>query len=224
MLDLRMYLVTSGTGQKTVEVAAKAASAGAGVVQVRAKDLPTRELMELGREVARAIHRVNSKTRVIIDDRTDVAWALRQEGEAVHGVHLGAEDMPVQLARRLLGPEAVIGLTTGSLALVEAAQSVAEIVDYVGAGPFRPTPTKDSGREPLGVDGYPPLVAASSIPIVAIGDVQVDDVAALASTGIAGVAMVREVMHAKDPAAVVTRVLSDFNANCINSDNSPELI
>ena len=156
-LDLRCYLVTSGTGARTVRIAADAAASGAGIIQVRAKDATTVELMELGRAVARAVARAAPATRVVIDDRTDVAWALARQGEAVHGVHLGQEDLPVALARELLGPDAVIGLTTGTLELVRRSREVGSLIDYVGAGPFRPTPTKDSGRPRLGVEGYPPL-------------------------------------------------------------------
>ena len=81
----------------------------------------------------------------------------------------------------------------------------------MGAGPFRPTPTKESGRSSLGVQGYPALVGASSLPVVAIGDVQVADVPALAATGVAGVAMVRAIMASDDPAAVVRQVVQAFD-------------
>jgi len=185
-LDLRCYLVTSGTSRRTVEVASAAAAAGAGVVQVRAKEATTAALLELVLAVAVA----------------------RQRGAAVHGVHLGQDDLPVADARKLLGPEAIIGLTTGTLDLVRAAEGLRDQVDYLGAGPFRRTPTKDSGRLPLGVEGYPPLVAASSLPIVAIGDVTPADAATLGLTGVAGVALVRALMEAPDPAAVVREVLA----------------
>lgn len=207
-LDLRCYLVTSGTGRRTVEVAAAAAAAGAGVVQVRAKEATTAQLLALVLAVAEAVRTANPATRVLVDDRADVAAVARRRGAAVHGVHLGQDDLPVRDARALLGPEALIGLTTGTLELVQAAESVREHVDYLGAGPFRRTPTKDSGREPLGLEGYRPLVAASPLPIVAIGDVTPADAAALARTGVAGVALVRAVMEAPDPAAVVHEVLS----------------
>ena len=82
------------------------------------------------------------------------------------------------------------------------------VLDYLGAGPFRPTPTKKSGRSPLGVDGYPPLVAATELPVVAIGDVTPDDVADLSATGIAGCAMVRSLMNADDPTAESARALA----------------
>lgn len=217
-LDLRCYLVTSGTGRRTVQVAAAAAAAGAGVVQVRAKQATTAELLELVLAVAGAVQAANPATTVLVDDRADVAAAARQRGAAVHGVHLGQDDLPVADARELLGPEAIIGLTTGTLELVGAAEQLRAQLDYLGAGPFRRTPTKNSGRPPLGVAGYAPLVAVSSLPIVAIGDVTPEDAAALARTGVAGVALVRAVMDAPDPAATVREVLSALAAGAEAGD------
>lgn len=209
-LDLRCYVITSGDSPETVAAAAAAAGSGAGVIQVRHKDASARALLELTVAVARAVARANPQARVVVDDRADVAYAARQLGAPVHGVHLGQDDLPVRAARAMLGSDAVIGLTTGTLALVQAANDLADVVDYVGAGPFRATPTKDSGRDPLGVEGYPALVAASRVPVVAIGDVGVPDVAALAQTGVAGVAVVRAVMSAPDPGYVVGQILSAF--------------
>ncbi len=211
-VDHRVYLVTSGTDRRTVTTAAVAATHGAGIVQVRAKDATTRHLLALVGEVAGAVASANPATRVLVDDRADIAWAARRAGWPVHGVHLGADDLDPRDARALLGPDAIIGLTTGTLALVRAANEVADVIDYVGAGPFRPTPTKDSGRPPLGLDGYPPLVAATDLPVIAIGDVRVDDVPDLARTGIAGVAMVREIGDATDPGAVVRAALRAWEA------------
>lgn len=210
-IDLRVYLVTAGSDRRTVEVAAEAAAAGAGIVQVRAKEASTRELLALLGAVADAVGAANATTRVLVDDRADVAYAARRAGRRVHGVHLGADDLPPEDARALLGADAVIGFTTGTLDLVREAQALVGVVDYLGAGPFRPTPTKDSGREPLGVEGYRPLVEASGLPIVAIGSVGVDDVADLAGTGVAGVAMVRAITQADDPADVVRRSLAAWN-------------
>lgn len=211
-LDLRCYVVTSGVGEETVTAAAKAAAAGAGIIQVRAKTLSTRDLLAFVLRVAEAVTEANPATCLVVDDRVDVALAAMNRGAAVHGVHLGETDLPVRDARLMLGPEAVVGFTTGSLALVRAAQRDADVIDYLGAGPFRPTPTKDSGRVPLGVAGYPELVKASSLPIVAIGDVTPADVAVLSRTGVAGVAMVRAIMTAADPGAVVRGVLTDFTS------------
>ncbi len=209
-VDYRCCVVTAGTGRHTVEAATAAAGAGAGVVQVRDKESCARDLLALVVAVSDAVARANPATRVLVDDRADIAYAARLAGAAVHGVHLGQNDLPVAAARALLGPDALIGLTTGTLDLVRASASVAEHVDYLGAGPFRSTPTKDSGRPPLGIAGYHPLVAATTLPILAIGDVTPADVPALAGTGVAGVALVRAVMTAPDPAAVVRAVLAGF--------------
>lgn len=210
-VDYRVYVVTTGTGHRTVDTAAAAAAAGAGVVQIRAKEATTRELLALTEAVAAACSAANPTTRVLVDDRADVAFAARGAGWAVHGVHLGTDDLPVRAARALLGPDAIIGLTTGTLELVRSAGALADVVDYLGSGPFRPTPTKATGRPPLGLAGYPPLVAETPLPIVAIGGVRVCDVPALSRTGIAGVAMVREIADAPDPAAVVTRALAAWD-------------
>lgn len=209
-LDIRCYLVTSGHDRHTVETAARAAEAGAGMVQVRAKDIAARELLQLVTEVATAVHRVAPTCHVVVDDRADIAFAAMYAGAPVHGVHLGFDDLPVDAARAMLGPDAVIGLTTGTLELVRRAEELWAFIDYIGCGPFRPTPTKNSGRTPLGVDGYPSLVAATRLPMVAIGDVKPDDAAALAATGVAGVALVRAIMGADDPGAVVRQVLAGF--------------
>ena len=205
-LDLRCYFVT-GQGPDLVERCVEAAHGGAGVIQVRSKPISARELYALSAAIVRA---VPPSTRVLIDDRLDVALALQPEGIA--GVHLGQDDIDVRVARRLLGPDAIIGLTTGTLELVEAANENADVLDYIGCGPFRATPTKDSGRVLIGLDGYPELVAASRVPMVAIGDVTADDARDLARTGVDGVAIVRGIMHADDPRAYVQRVVAEFDA------------
>ena len=211
MPDLRCYLVTGdGEPHHIIDVARSAAAGGAGVVQVRSTPISARALPELTERVALAVAEVNPATRVLVDDRVDVAAALMRRGVPVHGVHLGQDDLPVRDARTLLGPEAIIGLTTGTLELVRAVHDIADVVDYIGAGPFRPTPTKDSGRPPVGLAGYPELVAASPVPVVAIGDVRAADATDLAATGVAGVAVVRGFMNAQDPAAVAREILAGF--------------
>lgn len=209
-LDLSCYLVTTGTGPETVEVAASCAAAGSGIIQVRAKDLSTRDLLAFTARISEVVREARPETKVVVDDRCDVAFAAMRAGMHVHGAHIGHDDLPIEAARAMLGPDAIIGLTTGTLELVEEANQYADMLDYVGAGPFRPTPTKDSGRPPLGIEGYRPLVAVSKLPIVAIGDVQVADAADLAATGVAGVALVRGLANAADPAQVVRDVRAAF--------------
>lgn len=210
-VDYRVYQVTTGTDRHTVTTAAAAAAGGAGVIQVRAKGLSARPLLALVTEVAEAVAAARPNTRVVVDDSVEVAYAARLAGAPVHGVHLGADDLSPDAARSLLGPDALIGWTTGTLELVRQAEAMRETLDYVGAGPFRPTPTKQVTRPPLGLDGYPALVAATVLPIVAIGDVTPADVAALAGTGIAGVAMVRAIGDAADPETLVRDCLAAFD-------------
>lgn len=212
-LDLRCYVVTGqGAIDEIVETARQAAAGGAGVIQVRSKPIDAGPLLELAEKVALAVAAANPATKVLIDDRVDIAAILIRRGLPIHGVHVGQSDIPVTAVCELLGPDAIIGLTTGTADLIHQANEYADIIDYVGAGPFRPTPTKDSGRTPIGLEGYPQLVALSKLPIVAIGDVQPSDVTDLAATGIAGVAMVRAFSDASSATELAQRVIADFSA------------
>ena len=212
-LDLRCYVVTgNGSQDDIVATAAQAAAGGAGVIQVRSKPIGAGQLLKLAEKVSLAVAEVNPATKILIDDRVDIAAILMRRGLPVHGVHVGQSDIPVTDVRELLGPDAIIGLTTGTAELIQQANEYADIIDYVGAGPFRPTPTKDSGRDPIGLDGYPRLVELSQLPIVAIGDVQPADVTALASTGIAGVAMVRAFIEAPSATELAQQIIADFSA------------
>lgn len=154
-LDLRCYLVTSGSGYDTINAAAEAARAGAGIIQVRGKDLSTAELFSLTCAVADSVHTTNPQTRVVVNDRVDVVLAARDAGVPVHGVHLGQDDLPATNARAVLGTEAIVGLSAGSLELVRQADTHREAIDYLGVGPFRPTPTKGTGRQPVGSGQLP---------------------------------------------------------------------
>lgn len=206
--DPRCYFITGrGSRDHIVDVARRAVAGGARMVQVRSKPITARELYALTEAVALA---VGETAHVLVDDRIDIALALRHRGLPVHGVHVGQDDLHVRDVRALLGEDAIIGLTTGTRTLVEAANEHADVLDYIGAGPFRPTPTKDSGRPPLGLEGYRELVELSQIPVVAIGDVTADDAPALADTGVAGLAVVRGLMESDDPTRYVQRLLTGF--------------
>lgn len=210
-LDLRCYFVTGAAEPaEIVGRALAAARGGAGVIQVRSKPISARSLYALTEAVAVAIADAGLPTKVLVDDRVDVAAALRARDVPVHGVHVGQDDLPVRAVREVLGPQAIIGLTTGTLELIHAANEVADVIDYVGCGPFRDTPTKQSGRPPLGVEGYAPIVAASALPVVAIGDVTLSDAPALSSTGVSGLAVVRGLMHAEDTEAYARAMIAGF--------------
>lgn len=217
LVDWRLHVVTSGSGRATVAAAVGAARAGAGIVQVRAKDLLAADFLDLVCRVADSVAAVTSRTKVIVNDRVDVADAARRRGARVHGVHLGQRDLPVEYARSVLGVDALIGLTAGAPEFVAEAEGRRGLgrPDYLGAGPFRPTPTKNVGRPPIGLAGYPVLAGLTSLPVIAIGDVQPEDVGELAATGVAGVAVVRAVMSAPEPGAVAAACLSAWESGVV---------
>ena len=177
-LDLSLYLVTGDNPLETVRAAKHATC-----IQVRSKPISARELYQLTEAIAGIIQ---PHQTLLVDDRVDVALALR-----ARGVHIGQDDLPVADARALLGADAIIGLTTGTRQLVEESNKIAHLIDYIGTGPFRPSPTKQSNRPPLGIDGLRELAELSAVPTVAIGDITPEDCPAIRTTGVAGIAMVR---------------------------------
>lgn len=182
-LDLNLYLVTGDNPLETVRAAKHATC-----IQVRSKPISARELYQLTEAIAGIIQ---PHQTLLIDDRVDVALALRARGVRVDGVHIGQDDLPVADARALLGADAIIGLTTGTRQLVEESNKITHLIDYIGTGPFRPSPTKKSNRPPLGIDGLRELAELSAVPTVAIGDITPEDCPAIRTTGVAGIAMVR---------------------------------
>lgn len=222
-LDLRCYFVTgSGSHEEIIARAVAAARGGAGIIQVRSKPINTAALYELAANLSVAVAQVAPECAVLVDDAVELVGKLKADGYPIAGVHVGQDDMPVDKVRELLGSGAVIGLTTGTVELAAAANAHADDLDYIGCGPFRATPTKDSGRAPLGIAGYPPIVAASEVPVVAIGDVTVDDARELAATGVSGVAIVRGIMHAENPEDYVADVVKNVTAGHADYRNTKQ--
>ncbi|MFO7628017.1 MAG: thiamine phosphate synthase [Prochlorococcaceae cyanobacterium] len=136
----------------------------------------------------------------IVNDRIDLALAV-----AADGVHLGQEDLPPSVARRLLGPELLIGRSTHGLEQLR--QAVADGCDYVGVGPVHATPTKP-GREPVGLAAVRQAATESPIPFFAIGGLEAANLAAVRAAGATRVAVVRAISAAADPAAATTALLA----------------
>ena len=135
----------------------------------------------------------------IVNDRVDLALAVEADG-----VHLGQGDLPPVAARRLLGPERLIGRSTNCLEHLD--QAVADGCDYVGVGPVHATPTKP-GRPPVGLDYVRQATACSPIPCFAIGGVNPENAHQAMGSGAHGVAVVRALMEASDPGAVTRQLL-----------------
>lgn len=211
-LDISSYLVIGpeNTCDRPVgDVVAAALAAGFTCVQVRSKVCSARELMACADEAARAIERAGASEKValLIDDRLDVAFAAREAGVKVDGVHVGQSDVPVEACRKLLGPDAVVGLSARADEMLEYVKTAdMSLVDYLGVGPLHETPTKrDCGLATDGtiitksIDDLRELAVASPVPIVVGGGVKVADIPLVAQTGVDGFFVVSAVCGASDP-------------------------
>jgi len=194
----RLHRITDTRfGRDPVAVLPAGLSAGVDVVQVRLKDLGDREVHAVTLEVVAMCAEYGALC--VVDDRLDVALTA---GAA--GVHLGAEDLPVDAARALAGPGFIIGATVrdpaGAIAAMAAGGS------YLGVGPSFATATKAGLPSPIGPVGVGAVCAVATVPVIAIGGVRADRVAALVEAGVHGVAVVDAVYGAGDPTSAVRKL------------------
>ncbi|MFO7741506.1 MAG: thiamine phosphate synthase [Anaerolineae bacterium] len=208
MVDWDLYVITSrqaagerpaGTSQPLTAVVQAAVAGGATAVQLRAKSATTREMIQLGQ----ALHAITRQAGVplIVNDRVDVALALDAEG-----VHVGQDDMPAPLARDLIGPHRILGVSAGTVE--EARRAEEDGADYLGVGDVYGTPSKPDAGVPIGVEGIEEIAGAVSIPVVGIGGVTAENAAAVIAAGAAGVAVISAVVGAPDPEAAARRLLT----------------
>jgi thiamine-phosphate pyrophosphorylase len=194
-----IYLVTDTAlcgDRGVVETVRGAVAAGVRTVQVRDKGSSAAELYALVRAVADA---VGARAAVLVNDRVDVYLAARSAGAAVQGVHLGQGDLPVEQARELVGPTAIVGLSASSDEhLRRLGRLPPNTVDYLGVGAIHPTTTKSDHPPALGVDGFAAFAAQAPLPCVAIGGVSLADIAPLRRAGAAAAAVVSAVCAAAD--------------------------
>ena len=197
-----VYLVTDRglcRNRPLPEIVLQAVQGGAAYVQLREKDLPTRTFVE----EARAIKKILEPYRVplIINDRVDVALACGADG-----VHIGQEDMPYSTARKLMGENAIIGLSVENWEDVETAQKLD--VDYIGVSPVFATPTKTDTKEPWGLEGLKKIKSFSRHPIVAIGGVNESNARAVVEAGADCLAVVSAICAADSPEVATRKILN----------------
>jgi thiamine-phosphate pyrophosphorylase len=193
----------------TAEAAELACRGGVRWVQLRAKNLPAAEWKQRALAV-QAVCRHHG-AMLLINDNPALALEIGADG-----VHLGQQDMPPTEARRLLGPDFIIGGTANTFADIEGL--VAAGVDYIGLGPFRFTTTKEKLSPMLGLAGYACILARCqnagfTTPIVGIGGITLADVAALRATGLHGVAVSGAIGSAADPAAAARLFVAELATN-----------
>lgn len=210
-LDISAYLVIGqeNTLRPVEEVVAAAVAEGFTCVQIRSKVATAREMIATLEKSARAIHELGKSDSValLVDDRLDVVLAARAAGIKVDGVHVGQSDIPVAVCRKYLGEDSIVGLSARTEELIDYVKTADTAqIDYFGAGPLHETQTKpDCGRTAEGkiitrsFDEITELVKASPIPVVIGGGVKLEDIPALAATGVQGFFVVSAVAGADNP-------------------------
>lgn len=201
-VDLSLYLVTdsrqaSTAGHELVGLVRTATGHGVTTVQVREKTAPARVFLDTVLRVAEVLP---ERVALIVNDRVDVFLAARAAGAHVTGVHVGQSDLPVEAVREMIGVDALLGLSASTEEQLRLAAASPARVDYVGIGALHETSTKNDAPTPLGVGRLTRLVAASSLPVVAIGGVKRSDLPGLRASGAAGAAVVSAICSAADPA------------------------
>ncbi len=180
----------------------EAAAGGAQVIQLREKNIDDRTLLERARDV-RAVTR-KAGVLFILNDRPDLARLAQADG-----VHLGQQDLSVREARRIVGPDAIIGVSTHNLAQLR--QAIVDGAGYVGVGPTFPSSTKEF-EQFAGLDFTRAAAAETALPAFAIGGITVENVAAVLAAGARRVAVSAAVCQADDPraaAAAMRRAISE---------------
>jgi thiamine-phosphate pyrophosphorylase len=224
-LDISAYLVIgpeNTKGRPVKEIIRAAVAAGFTIVQVRSKAASARELIGYCGDAAAAIAEAGKSGQValVVDDRLDVVLAAREAGIQVDGIHVGQSDIPVAVCRKYLGPDAVIGLSAPTRALIDYVRHVAiSDIDYFGAGPLHETATKpEAGRDAAGhlvtrsLNEIAELARLSPVPAVIGGGVKLADIPALKQTGIAGFFVVSAVTEAADPGRAAAALVSAWQA------------
>ena len=197
---LRRYLVTdarAGSVERLVEICRVALDGGMTAIQLRAKGWTDRQLLDAALALQPLCHAAGAL--FVVNDRLDIALAAGADG-----VHLGFNDMPVAVARRLLGLGAVIGYSPEKDADRRNAEAAG--ADYLGVGPVYGTGTKSDAGEAIGLDGLRRVVSATSLPVIGIGGITIEQAAEVVTTGAVGVALVGAVFMAADPADAARRL------------------
>lgn len=191
--DLNLYLVTDrplSLGRDMEWIVTQAVEGGVTMVQLREKDADTREFIELAQRLKDVLAPLG--VPLLINDRVDVALAVDADG-----VHIGQSDMPYEMARRLLGPDKIIGLSVENMDDVRRANELD--VDYIGISPVYSTTTKTDTAAPFGLEGLREAVRLSVHPTVAIGGMNARTAADVMACGTDGIAVVSAIVSADSP-------------------------
>ena len=188
---LRLYLVTNRyqvSLESFLEKVETACRSGVTIIQLREKNLTTNQYYQLAKQVKEITDAY--QVPLIIDDRLDICLAVDAAG-----LHIGDDELPVSVARKVLGSEKILGVTAKTVKRALEAETWG--ADYLGTGAIFPTTTKENAPITL-ISTLKTICQTVAIPVVAIGGLTSENIDQLAATGIAGVAVVRDLMQAKD--------------------------
>lgn len=212
--SLTLYVVLdpdlSERSDGLIPTALAAVRGGATILQLRAPAWKKRRFVEAARALKTALAEASGlpKTPLIIDDHADVMLAADADG-----LHVGQKDLAVEDARRLIGPERILGLSAGNLE--ELGSAPAELVDYYGVGAVYSTQTKKDAGAAIGLAGLAQVVEAAHAlgrPCVAIGGIHLENAADVARTGVDGAAVISAVCGRPDPQTAARALLTQFLA------------
>ena len=202
-LDLSLYLVAS-RGKKSDELflntLEEAIKGGVSIIQLREKELSSREFYKLGSKVQKLCKEY--EIPFLINDRIDIALALDADG-----VHLGQEDLEVRFARKILGKEKIIGLSLKNLEQLKDIDGA----DYLGCGAIKATPTKESSV--ISFETLSQICEKSPIGVVAIGGIDKELIKELKGIKISGIAVVRAIMDAQNAYLAAKELRQEMNEN-----------
>ncbi|KXU04589.1 thiamine phosphate synthase [Streptococcus oralis] len=188
---LKLYLVTNryqDSLENFLEKVETACRSGVTIIQLREKNLTTNQYYQLAKQVKEITDAY--QVPLIIDDRLDVCLAVDAAG-----LHIGDDELPVSVARKVLGPEKILGVTAKTVK--RALEAETSGADYLGTGAIFPTTTKENAPITL-ISTLKTICQTVAIPVVAIGGLTSENIDQLIGTGIAGVAVVRDLMQAED--------------------------
>lgn len=207
-VDFKIYLITDRKlithHPSLITAIEEALKAGVKAVQLREKDLTTRELLDMAYRMRELTARYNA--RLFINDRADIAMCVNADG-----VHLGHSSMPVYAVRKVVGDEIMIGVSTHNLD--EALTAEMEGADFITLGPVYPTPSKLKYGKPVGIESLKIIAEKVGIPVFGIGGIKPDNIKEVINSGAYGAALISGILGEADIKSATKKYLKTLGEN-----------
>ena len=207
LIDYSLYLVTDRSmllGMNLMEAVEAAIKGGVTLIQLREKDVSSSEFYNLAVEMKKLAN--SYQVPLIINDRLDIALAVDADG-----LHIGQEDLPLDVARKILGPGKILGYSVSNL--IEAEYGEKYGADYLGAGPVYHTGSKETATEPIGIEGIIRIKESVSIPVVGIGGIGMSNIVDVKESGIDGISVISAILSKDDIKAAARELKKAWSEN-----------